>query len=357
MNLPSHRVPFLEQAALKADISSLTLCYEIDQLPRHLGSDKQVSISVQDTLERLTPDLVLNFVLEELRTPLLDALYQYLWIGARKESRHIDAFHVQLIKGRQIMLNEDVKMHLVWTSQAVHIKPIPPCLLNYDFWKRFLRYDIEENFQDDQIQSQGPSAKEARSLALGFLRSYIYLIRYPSDLEIAQEKRLVPHSVNWASWKAFITPFGQAHNEEVAQRYHFGQMRLSRLNFLVRVVLFVFPSSISNQRQVEKEKRGLGSGWFYEPPFWSAGPYFRSITLSLGFFLATISTTLSAMSVSLAAERLDVNLSNIYWTFAILVILAAVMVLTMLVLIPLGFLLWQLCWALHIERNSQKMRG
>jgi len=75
---------------------------------------------------------------EELATPLLQSLHPNLWLVDRKNLSHIDPVHGQLIKGRQILASEDLKMHLIWTPNKTFIKPIPHCLFSYHFWLCFL---------------------------------------------------------------------------------------------------------------------------------------------------------------------------------------------------------------------------
>ena len=55
---------------------------------------------------------VQRLVLAELSTPILDDMFSYLWIIAKKSRQHIDTLHVQMIKGRKIVITEDPQ-HLV----------------------------------------------------------------------------------------------------------------------------------------------------------------------------------------------------------------------------------------------------
>lgn len=113
----------------------------------------------------------------------------------------------------------------------------------------------------------------------------------PSDpaidqtLRLPKERHLSPVDVDWGSWHYFIPYFSNVPNERVAQRYHYGRMRDSRPNYLVRLIL--------------PWKRC--TFWFYEPLHRSTAPYMKSITTSVGFVLATISLVFSSMQVSIAA--------------------------------------------------------
>ena len=346
--MPPWRVPFPVSAALNTDTSPTVLDCNEDQLS---DDEARTSLSLE-TFDQISPQQARLFVREELDAPLLNALYPSLWIGATKDGSHIDALHIQLLKGRQVKLDEAAKMHLVWTSNSVHIKPIPRCLYSHDFWQRFLCHRAS---QQDSLSNNTSEIDAARSLALGFLRSITYLIQRPSDLNLAHQNNLVPSDLHWPAVPAFIVHFRYVSDDEVARRYHFGQIRLSRLNLIVRLCWLSSPSSISREREVEKKKRGVAAvGWFYEPPYWSAGPYLQSITTSLAFFLATISIVLSAMQVSLRADLEISSTKTAFRLFATIVLAATALLSTLLAVVPLFFLAWQIQWAVRQQRKRLK---
>lgn len=267
----------------------------------------------QDILTQLDPNRVFSTLSCQLSMLLLDELYDDLWLIARKETSHIDSLHYQLVKGRSIVLNEESKMHLLWTSDRIHVKPIPLYLLNYHFWKQFLCL-------------QTGDALKWRAVAIGFLRSYAYLVRHRSDLNIAHDNNLIPKDVDWEAWTLFSAYFRRCPNSEVEKRYLYGQMRLSRLNHLVRL-------------RLPHERDSI---WFYEPPYWSTGPYLRSITTSLGFLLATISLMLSSMQVSLnAGPRTSASVST-FSRFSTFLLVVIGVVWLLLFVVPFAFLMWQL---------------
>lgn len=76
---------------------------------------------------------------KHLRTPILDELYQQLWLVARQPGASIDPLHAQNVKGRTILPTEDPNLHLVWNCDKIHVKPVPAFLLNHDFWLIYLR--------------------------------------------------------------------------------------------------------------------------------------------------------------------------------------------------------------------------
>ena len=81
----------------------------------------------------------------------------------------------------------------------------------------------------------GTAVMAHRALAVGFLRSYARLVASPLDFALAKEAHLLPddggnNSFDWLAWAAFIQHFRRLGDEHVAPRYHYGQLRLSRLN-------------------------------------------------------------------------------------------------------------------------------
>ena len=327
-------VPFPESAAFRVDPLSILL--ECDPESCHWvhstqsGSSTPPQQSAQQLLTKLSPDKASAFLRAELATPLLDSLYQKLWLVARKESSHIDSIHHQHVKGRQVMLSEDPKMHLIWTPNKIFIKPIPHCLFSYHFWLFFLSPAIS-------TEKAHENARFDRALALGFLRSYTHLIRHRSDFAIAKERHLLPVDVDWPSWRCFIAYFHHVPNPRVAQRYHYGQMRHSRLNYLVRLTL----------------PRERSTFWFYEPLHWSTAPYMKGITTSVGFVLATTSVILSSMQVSLAAVTGSHTTAQVYWVFSVMVQSAMVASWILMASIPLAFVIWQLWWGFRHKGGLQ----
>jgi hypothetical protein len=277
------------------------------------------------------PCEVIPFLRRELSTPTLDGMYDLLWLAARKSGDNIDPLHRQLIKNRTILLTEDPKLHLVWTASRVYVKPVPHCLLNHNFWSLFLSGD-------------GTNASESHishSVALGFLRSYYFLIRHRSDFSLAKELRLIPSHLKWTAWNRFIIHFGGIADSEVAKRYHYGQLRLSRLNWTLRV------SSCISGRIV----------WFYELPEWSTWPYVARFAAPLVFLFAASSLMLSAMQVMLGAD-LDATpgkdlYNKIFWGYSIAVIAASILTLLLLAILPVLYILRQLTWG-FLHRKGGK---
>ena len=295
-----------------------------------------------DTLAHVPgePTIALNafeintYLSEELSTPGLDEMHRWLWCLAKKDGTHIDPLHRQLVKRRKIVVSEEMRLHLVWDSERIFLKPIPLCLLSHQFWLDYL----------DTMGSTGsPSAahdlkrSKDRENAMGFLRTYAFLIRHRSDFAVAQGHGLLPEIHTWEKWALFLQHFRVICDTEVGKRYEYGQLRLSRLNWAVRIL----------------HPGGINSSWFYEFTYWSTLPYLQSVSIPLLFAFAGFSLVLSAMQVILAASTPDyapisregVNLTTkVFWNFSLAVIVANIVVWLLLSIVPSVVLLAQLIW-------------
>ena len=295
------------------------------------------------------PVTVHEFLHRELHTPVLDELYRRLWLVARRSGSSIDPLHQQRIKGKEVVPAEDINLHLVWRYDTVYVKPIPICLLNYEFWMTYLCpsvNDLSLSSSAASMQSLNCAQQLDRSLVLGLLRSYSYLVQHPVDLSIAQQAYLIPRDISWTEWSRFMTYFRRIRDCEVARRYHYGQLRLSRLNYAVR---FFRPPSAQ-------------TFWFYQIPYWSVREYVHKASFPLVFTFASLSLVLSSMQVinSIPGERLGIGTLELFqeravyiafWVISLIVLLVSFAVWALLLGIPCGVIIWQLLWGFRNRRS------
>ncbi|WQF87976.1 hypothetical protein CDEST_12990 [Colletotrichum destructivum] len=117
-----------------------------------------------------------------------------LWMAGRPIPPR--PLHYQRLLGREIVVAEQMDLHLVWTSGRIHVKPLPPLLLEPTFWS-------------DHLSCRG------------------------SDFIIAKEKHLIPEAVEWSDWRLFVSQLGTEHiYKDIDRRFIYGEIRLSRLNRL-----------------------------------------------------------------------------------------------------------------------------
>ncbi|KAF1990169.1 hypothetical protein K402DRAFT_371200 [Aulographum hederae CBS 113979] len=161
----------------------------------------------------------------------LDKIASHLWLVSHvvtPHHAHISALHHQAVRGRVPVVAESPHLHLVWYHDRIFIKPIPTYLLSHAFWEYI-----------------GETDKELWKTLAGFMRTYAYLIQFEVDFCKAQSQELglIParddgqDPITFERFTTFIAPFSKIHDSEVSPRFHFGELRLTRLNMLARVFL------------------------------------------------------------------------------------------------------------------------
>ena len=206
----------------------------------------------------------------------LEIIAPYLWIMTTLSSRNINPLHRQRLKGREIVITEEPRLHLVWIHDRIFIKPIPRYLLSQTFWEMYL---------DDGSNRLGNNRSNIREAAIGFLRTYRYLVQHESDFIIAQQDNLhlIPKDVDWLSFCRFISDLGHIQDSVVSRRYFYGELRLTRLNFYAPLLLRKF---------------------YFEQVHGQYGDFFGRLYGPLLFVFALVSTILNSMQVVLTAEQL-----------------------------------------------------
>ncbi|KAI4249974.1 MAG: hypothetical protein L6R42_008833 [Xanthoria sp. 1 TBL-2021] len=156
--------------------------------------------------------------------------------------------------------------------------------MSWAFWQQYLISDdspIPTNLRDS-----------LRRGALGYLRTYFHLIRYPSDFRLAIEHHLIPEDTNFERCSRFFARFGQRLDEEVSPRYNnYGELRLGRLNFWAKFVLHRF----AFQKVQVHYAYNAYLARFYGP---------------LLFIFAFFSVVLSAMQVSMTVNPPNNNVKD-----------------------------------------------
>ncbi|KAI1774404.1 hypothetical protein F4818DRAFT_442550 [Hypoxylon cercidicola] len=213
-------------------------------------------------------DNLTEFLKTELVPSKLDPFGKHMWaIGGKHAAAPLNC---QIAFGREIVLWEDVNLHLVWNSSSkIFIKPLPRYLLDKTFWQEQLscvsKCSCDADLRlPDAIRRSSPAPpgaeclqKQLRRCALGFLYTYVCLIAYESDFAIAQEKHLLPllnpsknSQIKWDDWKRFSRQVLSQHSSKnVHPRFLRGELRLSRLNFFSRFTQFpLFTSYVRGWR-------------------------------------------------------------------------------------------------------------
>ncbi|KAK5677975.1 hypothetical protein LTS10_009859 [Elasticomyces elasticus] len=232
---------------------------------------------------------VLDCLRNDLTTADLDAIEPWLWLVSTPSPQNITPLHRQVLRGRRIVPMEDPDLHMVWTRHQIFLKPLPAYLLSHAFWQEYLSTPGRGNSGQTQHLAQAPC---------GLLRSYAYLIRHPSDFAIAQSNDLglIPTSISYDAFCQFILSFEHLDADKVSPRYKlFGEIRLSRTNFLVKI---------------------LFRSWTFRETTSDYLDYFERFFGPLLFVFAVFSMLLNAMQVTLAAESLRSRDWQVFWDVA-----------------------------------------
>ncbi|KAI9855735.1 MAG: hypothetical protein M1824_005895 [Vezdaea acicularis] len=262
-----------------------------------------------------------SYLEHELFTPDLNKMSPCLWLVATQSSSHISPLHEQIVRGRQIIITENPELHLVWVSNRVYIKPVPPYLLSYAFWQFYLATGEEawSPFTNDEGQF-------VRKAALGFMRSYYYLVRHESDFRIAKATHLIPAEVEWPEFVSFFSGFANVLDTDVTPRYHFGNLRLTRLNFWAKVVLH---------------------RWSFHEVYWQYEAYFARFYAPLLFIFGVFSVVLSAMQVGLAVNHPWDAFQAVSRWFPVLTLLCIALVAAMFCSLAVLFFMREVLFALR----------
>ena len=324
---PVFRPPFSSRYQLRQQIS-----------PIDFVSEGQAALSEDEEMPSLAT--VHDFLQRELDTPILNELYPHLSLVAKKAGDHIDPLHRQFIQRRNIVIAEDPALHLVWYYDTLYLKPIPQCLYNYAFWEEYLLLSTSKSPGSPQNSGACSNSHICRT-ALGYLRSYSFLIWHESDYLIAQRADLIPKDISYQEFKRFILPFRSIPDEYVSPRYHFGHFRLTRLNYAVRLLR---PSTMGGTIFA-----------YYHGRYWQTGDYLRRFGTPLLFFFAAFSVVLSAMQVILAALGQDTwpPFVRVSWGFSVAVIILIVGLAISSILGVLGLLVTQAQFALRMRRKER----
>lgn len=276
---------------------------------------------------------IADFLKQELVCTTLDELHPHLHYVARRSSASINAIHEHLLRGRTVKLTEDPGLHLVWYYKELYLKPMPHCLLSFSFWEKYLAKSQQEVVDKSSL----------RPAALGFVRSYAYLIRHESDFAIAQQNKLLPDALLYHDFQGFIDPFRAIPDDAVSPRWEFGQLRLTRLNWAVRLL-----------QPPSRRGRGGLERLYYQQVYWQTGQFLETFVTPLLFLFGTFSVILSAMQVALAAHFdpwKAFNKISEGFSVAVIVLLAALFLI--IIMIVAVVLVSQFCFAWRSQRRPK----
>lgn len=263
-------IPFPEQDELNAEMRlvddgetlSLQLCQTQGSRTATLPGNAFVDLNFEDIWRHLETSLL---------TRKLNSLAPHLWLVATQSSSSITALHKQKVLGREIIVTDTADLHLVWYHSKIFIKPLPRYLLSRAFWGYV--------FADRHFPTRENRSKQLHAATLGFMRTYCHLIRSEADFYLAKGHGLIPENIDAGSFARFIKNFSVILDAQVSPRFHFGELRLTRLN-LWSAMLLRQTHYFNISRQYDT--------------------YFSRFFQPLLFAFGTFSVLLSAMQVALS---------------------------------------------------------
>ncbi|KAJ5674213.1 hypothetical protein N7462_009652 [Penicillium macrosclerotiorum] len=163
------------------------------------------------------------YLKQDLDHARLNRIHGLLWMAGRPLNAR--PLQRQKMMGFDILLTEQADLHLLKFSNKMFVKPLPEYMLHIMFWNTYLC-----------------KSEELYESACGILLSYIWLICSPLDLKLAHNLDLLPHEITWIWWKSFVADFLSNIDantlDQVNKRYHFGELRLGRINSIYRIRFF-----------------------------------------------------------------------------------------------------------------------
>ena len=248
------------------------------------------------------------FLRRELSLGGLPGLQKHLWFAGA--ARPAMPLHSHIARGREIVVLDQMDMHLLWTNEdKLFVKPIPRFLLTPDFCRSNLQCPAGCTCQDPPATT---CRALPRSIALGFLYTYACLIPTETDFHLANEKRLLPRKnhdapISWPAWTALARELLHTFSHDPSllhPRFHRAELRLSRINTLSR---------LTRLRPYARGRHSYGS-------------FFRAHLAWVSAATVFVAVVLGAMQVGLATERLqgDADFQRAAFGFAVFAIVAPV---------------------------------
>jgi hypothetical protein len=177
--------------------------------------------------------------------------------------------HHQKAHGRDVLADEAPGLHLVWYYDRIFVKPIPAYFYSSAFWTYI------EHAENDVFKA-----------ALGFMRSWDRLVQYEIDFDLGIKLGLIPKKPGtrehptYEEFCQFMESFSNVKDKDVSRRYHYGELRLTRLN---KTAMF-FRGKLA---------------YFHIHPQW--GSYLSHILAPVITVFVILSAVLNSMQVTLAA--------------------------------------------------------
>jgi hypothetical protein len=255
------------------------------------------------------------------------AIRKMLWLIATHGAPR--SLYYQKFLRREIVITEELDLHLVWAKSRIFIKPLPDFLLNYNFWEAHICCE--------------PQLHRA---ACGLLYSYCGLIRFGHDLQVAQECRLVNVDLDYRAWTEFarsaLPNLNSKDPNTMDTRFQYGELRINRLDTLYRYSPYKFSGSSIFQG-------------FPHALTESYVPYMDQYNNAVSAF-GVIVIVLSAFNLSLSAHSPGPDLQQAAYGFAIFAMILCAALIGLFIVLPLISLLMTIYGSILTRKRLAKTR-
>ena len=257
-------------------------------------------------------DEVHRFLSAFLDLSRFNGLREMLWLIAVHGAPR--SLYYQKFLRREIVIAEELDLHLVWAKSRVFIKPLPDFMLNYDFWETYISCD--------------PQFHRA---ACGLLYSYCGLIRFGHDFQVAQECRLINAKLDFRAWAEFarttLPNLNPKDHNTMDTRFQYGELRLNRLDTIYRYT----PRKLSVSSILQGFPHALTESYVpYMDQYNNAVSAFGAIVIILNSF---------NLSLSARSQNASPDLRQAAYGFAIFTMTLCAALIALFLVLPLISLL------------------
>jgi hypothetical protein len=258
-----------------------------------------------------------------------NAIRKMLWLIAVHGAPR--SLYYQKFLRREIVIAEELDLHLVWAKSRIFIKPLPDFLLNYEFW--------EANIS---------SEPQLHRAACGLLYSYCGLVRFGHDLQVAQDCHLVNVNLDYRAWAEFARTILPNLNPKdpntMDTRFQYGELRLNRLDTIFRYS----PRDFSVSSIFRGFPHALTESYV---------PYMEQYNNAVSAF-GVIVIVLSAFNLSLSARPKgpDPDLQQAAYGFALFAMILCAVLIGLFIVLPLIHSLATIYGSIAIRRRHAKRR-
>ena len=128
-------------------------------------------------IEETNEQSIQTYLEWELTVPRLNEIHGNLWLAGRPMSAR--PLHRQAMLGRDLVITEQVDLHMVRQGTRIFVKSMPDFHLEHEFWKHHI-------CRDTNLYECG----------CGFLLSYVWLVCSKSYLRMAHDAGLLGPGIN-----------------------------------------------------------------------------------------------------------------------------------------------------------------